>query len=155
PFEDTTLYVMPLFTQFTANEATFANEVADLRRRLPEAAGVKVGFTVYVSVSMNDPGADPANPAAIRAGLQPTIDTIDAILARARQYNVPVALSLLTATRGSYDSYQLASAHVYRRNMQWYSDNQMAPGWITYSRYARKQRRFFFASIRELGKVLA
>lgn len=156
PSDDSTLYVMPLLTAFESyTDQEFAQEVAQLRSRLPEGRGVKVGFSAYIYVAMQDANANSDDPASVRAGLKDTIAQIDRILTRARAHNVGVQLSLITALRETYDKYQVEAQARDRRNMQWYSDNQMAPGWVTYSRYARTQRKFIFASIQELGKVLA
>jgi hypothetical protein len=154
---DSPFYVLPLWTSFlAADEDTFAHEVGELRRRLgPESPRVRLGFTTYIFLSMEDWNVDPSDTAAIRKALAKNIAEIDTAIDRARRYNIPLCLSFLTAIRERYDPVQKASELEDRRNMQWYADNTLAGGWWTHSRYARKQRRVQEAYLREIGRVVA
>ncbi len=149
---DDILYILPSIASVSGG---MAREYQDLRARLGEGRYVKVGFTHYIEVSMTSWDVDVTDRAAVRARLTSTIQQIDAAIDTARGAGYPIALNVLTAIRGGYDQAQLASEAEDRRNMMWYSDNSLAAGWWTHSRYARKQRRIQEAYIRELGRVLA
>src|SRR4051812_29264770 len=145
-------YILPHWSAFPAtSESEFANQFADLQSRIPPGPRVKVGFTTYIYISMNDPLVDPGNPAAIQAALAGTFQQMDAAINRAQQFNVPICLSFLTTIREQFDAVEAAGQTNDRRNMQWYSQNGLASGWSTYSRYARKQRRLQEAYMREVG----
>jgi Big-like domain-containing protein len=149
---DDILYILPTIAKVNGS---MASEYLDLRSRLGEGPYVKVGFTIYINVSMTDWSVDVTDRAAVRAKLAGTIQDIDAAIDTARQGGYPIALSLLCAIRERYDPVQRASEDEDRRNMMWYSDNALAPGWWTHSRYARKQLRIQEAYMREIGRVLA
>jgi hypothetical protein len=150
---DDILYIMP--TVETTPSGSLAGEVADMRARIGEGSYVKVGLTRYIGVSMSDWNVNVADRAAVRAALAGTIADIDVEIDTARAGGYPLNLSLLCAIRERYDPAQTASEQEDRRNMMWYSDNALAPGWWTHSRYARKQFRIQEAYIRELARVLA
>ena len=155
PAVDTRItYILPQWLGFlSASTAAVAQQVAELRSRIGEGPRVRVGFTTYVNVSM-DP-VDPSDTASIQAALTSTLSQMDAAIARGVANNIPVCLSFITAIRDSVDSLQTQAQDDDRRNMQWYSDNSMATGWTTYSRYARTQEVIQEAYIRELGRQLA
>jgi hypothetical protein len=150
------LYVLPYFPQFSAGtDSDFAAHVADLRQRFGEGQYVRVGFNRYIFTSMDRWNLDPSDRAAVRANLTTTIAQIDDVVNRARTHNIPVSLSVLTAIRSRYDPVQLDAEREDRRNTQWYANGDMAPGWVTPSRYARKLRSRLEAYVRELGAVIA
>ncbi len=157
PTPQDVFYVLPLWLSYqSADEATFAREVQELRRRLgPESPRVRLGFTAYIFISMEDWNVDVTDGAAVRRALAKTIADVDSAIDRARRHNIPLCLSFLTATRERYDPAQKASELEDRRNMQWYADNSLAGGWWTHSRYARKQRRVQEAYFREIGRIVA
>ncbi len=154
-FEDIT-YVLPQYLGYrSASEEEFARQVSMLRTRIGEGPYVKVGFSVYVWLSFDDWSVHVDDPAAVRAALSSTIADIDSVIARARAHRIPICLSILNAIRSAYDPVQLAAERADRRNMQWYADNTMANGWMTYSRYARRFRRVEEAYLREVGRLIA
>lgn len=147
-------YILPQWSDFQgATMATIAQQTQELRSRIGEGPRVKVGFTVYVHVSMG--AVDPGNTPEIRAALAPTYAQIDSALTRARAAQIPICLSFVTAIRADYDLLQIAAQAEDRRNMQWHSDGSLATWWTTLSRYARKQEAMREAHIRELGRFLA
>jgi len=146
---DDILYILPTI------DGPNNNEIAQMRSRIGEGRYVKVGFSIYIGVSMTDWNIDVTNRAAIRAALAGTIADIDAAIDSGRTGGYPIGLNLLCAIRERYDPVQTASENEDRRNMMWYSDNALAPGWWTHSRYARKQLRIQEAYMRELARVLA
>lgn len=149
---DDILYILPTIA---AIHGTMAAEFQDLKGRLGEGRYVKLGFSHYIEATMTNWDVDVTDRAAVRAGLAGTIQQIDTAIDTARAAGYPIALNVLTAIRQHYDQAQLASENEDRRNMMWYSDNSLAAGWWTHSRYARKQRRIQEAYIRELGRILA
>lgn len=150
------LYIMPNWLQFnSSSNETVAQETRQLRERIGEGRFVRVGFTIYIFISMGSWEVDTSSPSAVQAELASTIGQIDGAIAKARAANVPVCFSFLTATRERYDPAQAASERDDRRNMEWYWDNGLAKGWWTYSRYARKQRTVLRAYVQELAKILA
>lgn len=149
---DDILYILPTIA---AVSGTMAAEYEDLKARLGDGRYVKVGFSHYIEVNMTSWDVDVTDRAAIRARLAGTIQQIDNAIGTARDAGYPIALNVVTAIRERYDEAQRASEDEDRRNMMWYSDNSLAAGWWTHSRYARKQRRIQEAYIRELGRILA
>ncbi len=150
---DDILYILPTIEQVLLG--SMAAEYQDLKARLGDGPYVKVGFSVSVLIDMTDWNVDTADREAVRARLAGTIEDIDNAIAEARAGGYPLSLSLMTAIRGAYDGAQTASEQDDRRNMMWYSDNALAPGWWTHSRYARKQFRVQEAYMREVGRVIA
>jgi hypothetical protein len=152
--DDGQLYILPMFLKFSrVSNAAFEAQVATLRERFPEGGPIRVGFSTYLSISMGQ--WDITTEAEARANLTSTIENLDRIIARARAHNLPIALALVTAVRGSTDPAQRASQDEDRRNMQWYDDNTLATGWWSYSRYARRQVRVRDLYLRALARVLA
>jgi hypothetical protein len=147
-------YILPHWSGFPS-APDFPTQFEDLKSRIPPGPRVKVGFTTYIYIRMDDPLVDPGNPAAIQAALAGTFQQMDAAINRAQQFNVPICLSFLTTIRQSFDAVEAAGETNDRRNMQWYSQNGLASKWSTYSRYARKQRRLQEAYMREVGRRLA
>ena len=146
-------FVLPHFFAYQrATDAQFAAEVAQLRSRIGEGEYVRVGFTIFVSLHMD---AYTPNESSAAASMAPLVTQIDGIIARARKFNIPICLSFLTAIRSNYDVAQLTSEASDRRVSQWHSDNSIARGWWTHSRYARFQRRVREAHVRALGRVIA
>jgi hypothetical protein len=167
-----TLYILAYWTNYLecrqlfgspcgkgSTDATFVDEVQQIRRRLGDGNKVRTGFSVPIYFPMDSWTVNTTDTATIRTLIsQPegVVDQIDRAIARARQWNLPIHLLLQTATRETMDAAQTASQTEDRRNMQWYNtDNGMAPGWWTYSRYARKQYALREAYVRELGKIVA
>jgi hypothetical protein len=129
-------------------------ELADLRARLgPEGPRVRLGFTTYVNIQMSP--VNPADTAAVRAALAPMFAQVDKVIANAVANNMPICLSFLTALRGGVDPLQAAAQTEDRRTMQWHNDGSLAPGWVTFSRYARKHKALEEAFIREVGRGIA
>jgi len=155
--ESKILYVLPFFPQYSSgSDPQFAAEVAQLRARLGEDGPyVRLGFNRYIFSSMDRWDVDPADRATMRANLTSTIAQIDSAVDRARTHGIPVSLSLLTAIRERYDPLQTGAEREDRRNTQWYANGDMAPGWITLSRYARKMRGRYEGYVREIGAVIA
>ncbi|OFW20075.1 MAG: hypothetical protein A3G21_07360 [Acidobacteria bacterium RIFCSPLOWO2_12_FULL_66_21] len=150
-------YVLPLWLEYqSAGEETVTREVQELRRRLgPESPRVRLGFTTYVFLSMDDWNVDVSDRDALHRALEKNILDVDRAIDRARRHNIPLCLSFMSAIRERYDPVQKASELEDRRNMQWYADNSLAGGWWTHSRYARKQRRVQEAYFREIGRIVA
>lgn len=149
-------YVLPYFPQYSARtDAQFTADVADLRSRLPEGPYVRVGFNRYIFSSMDRWEVDPTDRATLRANLSTTFAQIDSVVERARANGIPLSLSLLSAIRERYDPLQTGAEREDRRNTQWFSNGDMAPGWITLSRYARKMRGRYEGYVREIGAYLA
>lgn len=151
------LYILPFWSGLGgSSEEALAAEVRNLRRRLgPEGRHVRLGFSGYVFVSMDDWLVNESDRALIQAGLSGTIRQIDNYVGRARQAGIPTSFSVLTAIRERYDPVQRASEDEDVRSMQWYADNSVARGWWTHSRYARKARSVQEAYVREIGRTLA
>jgi len=149
-------YVLPYYPLYSSvSDAEFAADVVDMRQRLGEGPYVRVGFNRYIFGSMDRWDVNPADRAAIRANSSSTIAQIDQVVDRARLNGIPVSVSMLTAIRERYDPFQTGAEREDRRNTQWYSNGDMAPGWITLSRYARKMQGRYEAYVREAGATLA
>jgi hypothetical protein len=147
-------YILPQWLEFLAASGDEVSaQVAQLRMRIPEGPRVRVGFTTYIHVSM-DP-VDPSDTSAVRSALAPTLAEMDNAIAKALAHGIPICFSFLTAIREAADPLQQAAQAEDRRNMQWHSDNSLASGWTTFSRYARKQELLQEAYVRELGRQLA
>lgn len=149
-------YVIPYYPYYTARtDAEFAADVADLRARLGEGPWVRVGFNLYLSVSMDRWEIDATNRASIRANLASTFAQVDVAVTRAKTHGIPITLSVITHGRSQVDPLQVGAEREDRRNVQWYANGDMATGWISLSRYARKMRGRYDAYIREVGAYLA
>ncbi len=154
-------YILPLWFGFgSATSSDVDAEVAYLRANIGEGPYVKVGFTAYVFIDMTSWIVDTTSPVAIQAALATSFAQIDDYIARARAADggrgVPICLNILTKTREMTDAVQVAAEAEDRRNMQWYaSDNGVATGWLSHSRYARKSVAIQKAYIQEIGRYLA
>lgn len=149
-------YLTPLWPTFvSASSSDIAAQAARLRARIGEGGGLKLGFGVYVSVALGDWHVDVTNPTAVRAALGTFEDLIRNAVDRARAENLALVITLLTPIRSSVDPAQTVSFAEDRRVMQWYSDQTVATGWWTYSRYARRQYAVREAYMREVAKILA
>jgi hypothetical protein len=149
-------YIVPVYLGYqSVTDDEFKIEVQRLRDRIGEGPYVRVGFSVYVYVTMDAWSVDVTDPATVRASLSGTIDQIDRAITRARANDIPICLNTQWAIRGAYDAVQLGAERADRRNSQWLADNSLASGWMTYSRYARHMRAVQEAYVRELGKIIA
>jgi hypothetical protein len=154
PIDPTVTFILPNWGSFfSATDAEFAVEAAELKARIPEGRRVRVGFTPYISVGMA--AADPSDTAAIRAAIAPAIARMDTAIARARANGLALGITFFTAIRAAYDEAQFAFEREDRRNAQWHADHAIAGGWVTLSRYARRQRAVEEAHLRELGAAIA
>ncbi|MCX6546022.1 MAG: hypothetical protein NTV05_16625 [Acidobacteria bacterium] len=154
---DDILYILPYWGGYLgADDAAVSAEITDLRKRVgPEGPYVKLGFSLYIFLSMQDWNVDISNPTAVRAAISTNITQIDDAVAKAHANGFPVALAIQTAIRERYDPVQSASEAEDIRSMQWYADNVLAGGWWTHSRYARKQFAIQQAYMREIAKEIA
>jgi hypothetical protein len=154
PIDRKITYILPQYF-FLLNESPeeLAAQAALMRARIGEGLRVKVGFTTYLGLNMKP--VDPADPDAVRAALAPVIADIDKAIALAQAANIPICLSFITQEREPVDEAEAAAQAADRRNVMWHSDNSMATGWITLSRYARKDATLREAFVRELGRQVA
>lgn len=154
PYDDGILYILPVYLEYlTAGDAVFSAEAQRLRERLPQGGPVRLGFTVYVQIEMER--WDIASETDAAANLDASIGKLDAAIARARAHNLPIGINLLTAIRDRTDAAQAISQEQDRRVMQWFSDNSLASGWWTLSRYARRQYRVRELYLRAFARILA
>jgi hypothetical protein len=154
PIDRKITYLLPQWFGFLgATDAEVARQVAILRSRIGEGMRVKVGFTTYIFVSMTP--VDPADTAAVRTALATPIAQMDTAVALASKAGIPICISFLSAQRSNEDDNQTAEQAADRRTVQWYGDNAMAKGWMSLSRYSRKDAVLREAFIRELGRQLA
>jgi len=176
--------VMPATTTVPPLDATAADLGAGITWILPSAGGqfsnalitslrdriggdgprARLGLSMFVGLHMPSYAVDTGDRASIRAALAPPLSAVDHAIAAGRAHGFPVGLSLVTAIRSSVDGVQTAAQAEDVRNVQWYNDHAtavqrgrvpVADGWVTYSRYAKKLRRYQEAYIREFGRALA
>lgn len=155
-YDDTTItWVLPSW-EYNADQ--FQAMATALRSRIPDGPKAKIGISSFVSVNMNSYTLDPSNTTLVRAELQSVLGTVQAMAARSANLTggpMPIGLSLITAIRDRVDGVQTAAEAEDRRNVQWYGDtNGSATGWVTFSQYAKKLRRYQEAYIREFGTGL-
>ena len=147
-------YLTPIWSAMvSASPEEMAAQAALLRSRVGENATVKVGFATYLVVTIDDWPA--TSPAAIRAVLGTFEAQLDSAIARAQSQNLALVVTLLTPIRERVDQAQTTSFAEDRRVMQWYSDQTVATGWWTHSRYARRQYEVREAYMREVAKIFA
>lgn len=155
-YDDTTItYVLPSWE--TANSEQFETMANALQTRIGNGPKAKVGVSTFLAVNMNSYTLDPTNASAVRAELQSVLGSVQALAARSANLTtpIPIGLSLITAIRDRVDGVQTAAEAEDRRNVQWYGDtNGSATGWVTFSQYAKKLRRYQEAYIREFGTGL-
>src|SRR5436190_13749270 len=88
---DEPLFIAPLYIEYVSSSAEqFATEVRELRQRIGEGPGVRVGFATFLNVEFTKPDL---NRPIDSAALQRTLADIDSILARARSNRLPVHIS--------------------------------------------------------------
>jgi hypothetical protein len=152
--KDDILYLMPSYGGLSSgSDAQIKAEVTALKALGPEGPYVKLGFTVFVGFTMTAFAVN--DDAAMDKAIAADTAVIDALITKAKNHGVPIALNILTPTREAYDAAQTASEVEDVRNMQWLSDNSVARGWWSTSRYARKKSSVQEAYVRALGRVLA
>lgn len=142
----------------TADHSTFAALVGELQRRVGDnrtLTRARVGLSAFLGLQMNQWPIDTTDAAALRSALAPVISQVDGALERARPHRLPIGFSVITAIRERVDPVQTAAQAEDRRNVQWYHDQEVAPGWVTYSRYARRLRRVQEAYVRMFGTLMA
>ena len=158
-YDDTTItYVLPSWdlhnSGLTSDYTTMATAI---RQRIPDGPKAKLGLSLFVDIPMDSYTVTTSDAAAIRTLLAGTASSIDQAILRAKTMNPPMAvgLSLLTRIRDRVDAVQTAAEAEDRRNVQWYGDNHAsATGWVTFSQYATKLRRFQQAYLREVGSII-
>jgi hypothetical protein len=158
-YDDTTItYVLPSAGLLTSgSESDYTALANGLRTRVGDGAKAKLGLSVFLGVPMNSWEVDTTSAAAVRTQLAGTISSITEAIRRSRLVSppLPIGFSLVTAIRATVDPVQTAAEAEDRRNVMWYGDNHAsATGWVTFSQYATKLRRFQEAYIRELGTYL-
>src|SRR5258706_13545296 len=95
------LFVAPLSPEYTlSSPEEFANEVAELRRRIGQSEGVQVGFSTFLNIRFSE--ADLNTPIDV-ARMQPTLTDLELIISRARLHQLPftfpsLPLSFMTIT---------------------------------------------------------
>jgi hypothetical protein len=136
-----------------ATDEVFAQQVTLLRQRFLEGGPIRVGFTGYLTIAMNEWNV--TNEAEALANLTSTVNALDHMIARARAHNIPLAISVTTAVRAQTDPMERTSQALDRRSMQWFDDNTLAAGWSSYSRYARPHIRVRDLYLRAAARVLA
>lgn len=157
-YDDTTItYVLPSWESH--NSGTTGNYTAmatAIRARILDGPKAKLGLSLFVDLPMDSYTVDTTSQAAIRTLLAGTESQLDQAILRAKTMNppMPIGLSLLTRIRDRVDAVQTTAEAEDRRNVQWYGDHASATGWVTFSQYARKLRRFQEAYLREVGTMI-
>lgn len=142
----------------SADADGMAQIVGDLQRRIGDnrtLTRARVGLSAFLGLQMLQWTIDTTDAAALRTALVPVLAQVDAALDRVRPHRLPIGFSVLTAIRERVDPVQMAAQAEDRRNVQWYHDQAVAPGWVTYSRYARRLRRVQEAYVRMFGTLMA
>ena len=80
---------------------------------------------------------------------------MDAAINRAAAHGVPICLSFLTAIRDTADAVEIAGQAPTAATCSGITRERARVELVTYSRYARKQRRLQEAYMREVGRRLA
>lgn len=159
------LFIAPLYPDYTSSsEEEFVAEVKDLRQRIPESPGARVGFSAFLNVRFRRVALDrPIDSSA----LEPTLTELELILDRARRNDLPVHISIASGFFHGNNALREAAIRADVRNAQWFSDGWIAnpneiaqPGippsaWITPSRYAEPLRQRIEESMSILGRQLA
>jgi len=163
---DQPLFIAPLYVEYVSSSAEqFATEVRELRQRIGEGPGVRVGFATFLNVEFTRPDL---NRPIDSAALQRTLAAIDLILERARSNRLPVHLSIQSGFFHGVNALRETAIRDDVRNAQWFSDGSISnPGeltrrgqiprssWITPSRYAQPLRQRIRESALIIGKKLA
>lgn len=154
PIDKKITYILPQYFFFVnLSPEEVAAQASAIRSRIGEGLRVKVGFTTYVGLMMAP--VDPSDTVAVRAAMTELLRQMDVAIALARAANIPICFSFITQEREPVDPAEIASQAADRRNIMWHSDNTIATGWSTLSRYARKDSVLREAFVRELGRQLA
>ena len=76
------LFIAPVYVEYLSSSSDeFANQVQELKQRIGERAGVRVGFSSFLQMRFHNPEL---NKPVDRLVLEPTLDDIDRIVERAR-----------------------------------------------------------------------
>lgn len=167
--DPTVTWILPTNARLlSVSPAQFATTVQDLRSRIGDSSSltrVKVGVSTFVGLVINDFDVDASTPKSqLRANMAEALDAIEAAVARAKPHNLPIGISVVSMMVrnrslpnewGPGDPGLAEARSADRRNMQWYSDETTALGWMTYSRYARRLRRVQELYVREFGRFVA
>jgi IPT/TIG domain len=152
-YDDTTItWVLPSWD--AADSPEFPAMAAALQSRIGSGPKAKIGVSKFILVNMNSYTVASSNATLIRAELASSLSSVRSLVARSANLTtpMPIGLSLITAIRDRVDGVQTAAEAEDRRNVQWYGDtNGSATGWVTFSQYAKKLRRYQEAYIREFG----
>jgi hypothetical protein len=160
------LFIAPLYVEYVTSSAEeFANEAKELKQRIGEGPGVRVGFSTFLNMKLTRVDLNKPVDSTV---MQPTLAELDLILDRARSSQLPVHISIIS---GFFHGNNLLRETAIRddvRNAQWFSDGSISSpeeatrrgqiprsAWITPSRYAKPLRQRIQESILILGKKLA
>jgi hypothetical protein len=159
-------FIAPLYIEYTSSTAAeFAKQAKELRERISEAPGVRVGFSAFLNVQVH---VTDIHKPIDRSLILPTLDEVDLIVERARSNNLPVHVSVISGLFHGYTRLREAAIRADVRNAQWFADGWIAPpedfgsttevprsAWITPSRYAQPLRRRIEEVARIAGEHLA
>jgi hypothetical protein len=163
---DQPLLIAPLYVEYVSSSTEqFATEVKELRRRIGEGTGVRVGFATFLNVEFTRPDL---NKPIDSAALQRTLSDIDLIMDRARSSGLPVHISIQSGFFHGVNALREAAIRDDVRNAQWFSDGSISnpveitrrgqiprSAWITPSRYAQTMRQRIRESALIIGNKLA
>jgi 5-hydroxyisourate hydrolase-like protein (transthyretin family) len=170
PLDPTVTYVLPSWAGLIRGNGTASGlptsysitEMAQrLRTEIGEGPGARIGLSVFVQIVMPNWNVDIDDPVAMHAALVSARTNVDTALANAEAVRLatgqvlPIGFSLITAIRERVDGVETAASNEDHRNIEWYTDQTRATGWMTFSQYARKMRRVKEAYIRSFGRYLA
>jgi hypothetical protein len=172
PLDPTVTYILPSWSGLLSNNGevnhsaetgiTVKTMAARLRSVVGDGPKAKIGLSVFVQLAMPDWNVVITGPnatAAMEKALESTMANIDAAIKNAKEANVdnplPIGISLITAIRERTDGVEAGAFLEDQRNLEWYTDQTRAAGWMTFSQYARKMRRIKEAYIRTFGRLLA
>jgi hypothetical protein len=155
PAFENSLVVTPHYIQYLSDsEVQFAQEAAELKRRLGSARHVMLGFGATLDLSFQDTAH--------------TIANIEKIVQRARANGLVVHISILSGFFHGWNDLREQAIREDVRNAQWFADGLIAPPdqltdpltvprsvWITPSRYALPLRTTIERGVRSAGAHLA
>lgn len=163
---DNSLLIAPHYVEYTADaEERFANQAAELKRRLGSAPYVMTGFAAGLTIQYPESNLDQR---LTERQMARTLQEIDRVVERARANNIVVHITLMSGFFHGMNDLRKAAIRQDVRNAQWFADGGIAdPGdlagnsevpssaWITPSRYARVLRARMEEGARIVGSRLA
>jgi hypothetical protein len=167
PSYSDSVVLAPLYIEYaTVSDKKFADEAAELRRRIGDSPHVMVGFAAFLNLDYD--GTPELNSPIRAVMLASTLREADLIVDRARANHLVTHIGLISGFFHGWNRLREAAIRDDVRNAQWFADgaigqvaaltssNEISRSiWITPSTYAKALRARMEETVRIVSKHLA